>query len=237
MDFVNKSLAYILTVVLAFSVMGASLVAGGADSPQAEFLGAFADVLEEGLEPSGILELLELENPLRFYAIDEPLSNAHYVYELEEILYGYFGTNPSLHGFTPQNMLSLFRIIHGFNEVEELFTTEVVLNILSFVGVDYIVMEIFDEFFPHLEPSHVFFMASLAYAFGMTDMASELLGDDVPTIGLFAALDYLLGDGFAYGALNMDVNERFAHMGAALAARLMDSDLFQKLLQKALDIL
>ncbi|MCL2169861.1 MAG: hypothetical protein FWB74_07545 [Defluviitaleaceae bacterium] len=242
MDFVNKSVVYILTVVLAFSVMSTSLVIGGETSPQAEFLVAFANTLEEGLEPLGFSELLELDNPLEFYAVDEPLSNAHYLEEAEEILYELFGTNPSLHGFTPQNMLSLLRIMPGFNEVEELFTTQVILDILSLPGVDYIVMELFEEFLPDVEPSYVFFMASLAYAFGIADMASELLGDDLPAIELFAALDYVAGEGFVQKALEMDVNERFAFMGTALASLLVDFMIeieyyVEKLFQNSLDIL
>jgi len=218
----ERSLTFLLTIVVAFTLVVSSVPVGGEGSPQAAFVASFADGLEEGLAHFGLADYLE--QPLRYELLDELFAAADDFDEAREALLDLAGQDPQERGFTPQNMLAVLGFFPGFDEVEAVLTTDVVLDFLSAPGVDFLMMMVLEYALADLgmEPEMLFAMANLAGIFGLTGLAQDLIPADVPAIEFFDALDYVAGDGFADSLLNMEVNTRFAHMGAVFAELLMD---------------
>lgn len=220
MDYSNKMISYVLTLALVFSFVTASVPQAGEASPQVAFVEAFVDGLESRLEQFDIFE--PLENPLSYYILEEMLALAPYIYELDEALYELVGFHPASQGFNPRNMLNLLRFLPGFDEVEELLTTDVVVDILSTPGVDFAAAMLFEILLPEVEPLALFLLVNIASLFGRPAIVHDALGAELPTIELFNALEYLAGEGFVSELLEMEANERFAHIGTAFSILLAD---------------
>ncbi|MDR2168407.1 MAG: hypothetical protein LBE35_11260 [Clostridiales bacterium] len=214
MGYYEKSLTFLISVVLIGALTFMSVPMTGADSPQGAFAVAFADTLEEGLDKFGISE--HLEEPLR----DEIMAVLPYRVKLEEFLVEEFGFDE---GVAPQNLLRTARLFPGFNEVEELLGEEVLMDILSMPLVSIAVLAAIEHAFPELEPAALFALVDLATLFGGAALIEGMIGESLPAIELFAALDYLLGEGFAQNLLEMDLTERFAYLGHALAQLIVDT--------------
>ncbi|MCL2350851.1 MAG: hypothetical protein FWC67_05160 [Defluviitaleaceae bacterium] len=211
MVYADKTANYFITIALACLIMVSSIFSSEAEAPpQAAFLASFMETLERELDFEVLLPYAEDIQ----YAFD---NYAYYIEKAKQLLDEHRDEIPT-EGFTPAQMRQLLNILPGFNEVSELLTEEVIMDVLSLPGLGYIAMHAMDYAFPQLANVDIFALLELAEAFGAMGLVQNLFGDDLPTIELFSAIDHFAGEGFTASLLEMEINARFVHLGHVFAA-------------------
>jgi uncharacterized membrane protein YciS (DUF1049 family) len=233
---IEKSVAYLLTIVLVFSLVVVSVPNEYENTPQAAFVSAFGDSFVENLdfdlEPivyfynalvEAFTESLEAEMEEFEQEMDEYLRQFEYL--LEEFVYQMAEVYALLleFGYTPQNIHRLLTFFPGFAEMEEILTPQVVMDILSMPAMAFVAAIALQHVFSsgEDEPPNLYDLFLLVDIFG-ENLVTALIGDELPTIELAYALDYFMGEGFSAKLLTMDGYYRFAYIGTAFGTALAD---------------
>lgn len=169
-------------------------------SPQDAFIVAFEQVLAEHFEFESSLPLArDIETDFEVFFTDK-------LHALR------------LDGYTAENFYRLASLIPGFDEIRQLLTTPVILDILGLPIMPFVMQQLFDEF----APMPLATLISLTNLFGDA-FVMAILGDFMPSIYLFEDLNYFMGAGFVENLLEMDVMPRFEYAGRAFAEFLVSS--------------